>query len=39
MGLELRGDGKTVPRILQRVGRADVTGAASAAGTPPDAWH
>src|SRR5881392_601002 len=31
MGLELRGDGKTVPRILQRVGRADVTAAASGA--------
>src|SRR6266480_4856951 len=35
MGLELRGDGKTVPRILQRVGRADVTAAAAAAA----AWH
>src|SRR6266480_3616747 len=33
MGLELRGDGKTVPRILQRVGRADVTAAAAAAAT------
>src|SRR5205823_11320750 len=31
MGLELRGDGKTVPRILQRVGRADVIAAASGA--------
>src|SRR6266513_2565047 len=31
MGLELRGDGKTVPRILQRVGRAVVTAAVSGA--------
>src|SRR5947199_5578545 len=31
MGLELRRTGKTVPRILQRVGRADVTAAVSGA--------
>src|SRR6266550_2283254 len=31
MGLELRGDGKTVPRILQGLGRADVTAAVSGA--------
>src|SRR6266516_4383856 len=31
MGVELRGDGKTVPRILQRAGRAVVTAAVSGA--------